>query len=122
MDITLSFVITYLIILVVPILVYSLFVKYAGLKEPEKKLSFMVSILVQKVGSALGFVTLFTIGKEYFVGNWLGYGLIWTIMFTIVEIGQALGPNYSKREAAVGIISEFIYFPLSALVIAKLLI
>ena len=42
-------------------------------------------------------------------------------MFAIVEIGQAIGPNYSKKEAVAGIISEFIYFPVSALIIARIL-
>jgi hypothetical protein len=43
-------------------------------------------------------------------------------MFAIVEIGQTMGTEYSKKEAVAGIISEVIYFPLSALVIAKLLV
>ena len=121
MDIVISFVATFLIVFIVPIIIYGLFVKYAGLKEPEKQLTFMVSVLVQKIGTALGFVALFTIGHEYFSNNWLMYGLIWAIMFAIVEIGQAIGSNYSKQEATAGIISEFIYFPLAALTIAKLL-
>lgn len=121
MDIFLSSVSTLIVIFVVPILVYSLFVKFAGLKEPDKKLSFMVSVLVQKLGTTFGFVMLFVIGKEYFNDNWLPYGLVWAVMFAIVEIGQAIGPNYSKKEAAAGIISEFIYFPLAAAVISKVL-
>ena len=61
MDIAISLVLTLITIFVVPILIYSLFVKYAGLNEPEKKLSFMVSVLVQKIGTAFGFVILFAI-------------------------------------------------------------
>jgi hypothetical protein len=37
-------------------------------------------------------------------------------MFIIGEIGQAISPNYSWKEALAGIISETIYLPLSALV------
>lgn len=121
MDIVLSFVATFLIIFVIPILIYSLFVKYAGLKEPEKKFSFMASVMIQKIGTAFGFVALFTIGSEYFGDSWLIYGLIWAVMFTIVEVGQSIGPDYSKKEAVAGIISEFSYFPLSAMVVSKLL-
>ena len=121
MDIVSSFLLTLLIIFIVPILVYSLFVKYAGLKEPEKKLSFMISILIQKTGTAFGFVSLFVVGREYFVDNWLIYSTIWVVMFAVVEIGQAIEPNYSKKEATAGIISEIIYFPLSAFIISKLI-
>lgn len=122
MDIVFSFVATFLVIFIVPVLIYSLFVKFAGLEEPDKKLSFMVSVLVQKVGTTFGFIAIFAIGREHFIDSWLVYGLIWAAMFTIVEIGQTIGPDYSNKEAVAGIISEFIYFPLSALVIAKLLI
>ena len=37
-------------------------------------------------------------------------------MFIIGEIGQAIGPKYSWTEAIAGIISETVYFPLSAYV------
>jgi hypothetical protein len=121
MDIVLSYVCTFLIIFVMPILVYGLFVKYGGVKEPERVMSFMVGVVVQKIGTTLGFVALFIVDREYFTNNWLLYGFIWVSMFAIVEIGQAIGPNYSKREAAAGIVSEVIYFPLAALVVATLL-
>lgn len=121
MDILLSFASTFLIIFVVPILVYGLFAKYGGIKEPERMLSFMVSVVVQKIGTTLGFVALFVVGREYFADNWLLYGFIWAAMFAIVEIGQAIGPNYSKKEALAGIIAEVIYFPLAAMAVASLL-
>jgi hypothetical protein len=76
---------------------------------------------VQKVGTAIGFVVLFAMAREYFVENWLAYGLVWAGMYAIVEIGQAIGPAYSNKEAAAGIISEAIYFPAAAFVVARLL-
>lgn len=121
MNIVFSFLLTLIIIFVVPILIYSMAVKYAGLSEPDKKLSFMVAVLIQKIGTSLGFVALFVVGKEIYISNWLLYGIVWALMFAIVEIGQAIGPGYTKTEAVAGIISEFIYFPLSAFVIAGLL-
>lgn len=121
MDIAFSFVAALLTLFIVPVLIYSLFVKFAGLKEPYRKLGFMVSVLVQKVGTTLGFIAIFVIGKEHFMDSWLVYGLIWSAMFAIVEIGQAIGPDYSKEEAAAGIISEFIYFPLAAFFVYSLL-
>jgi len=37
-------------------------------------------------------------------------------MFVIGEVGQAIGPNYTWKEAIAGIISETVYLPLSAYV------
>jgi hypothetical protein len=37
-------------------------------------------------------------------------------MFVIGEVGQAIGPNYSWKEAVAGAISETVYFPLAAFV------
>lgn len=122
MNIAISIVITLVIIFVVPVFVYGLFTKLTSLKEPDKKLGFFISVIVQKIGTSFGFVFLYAIGRNYFGSRWLLYGMIWAVMFAIVEVGQAIGPNYLKKEAVAGIISEFIYFPLSALVISKLLI
>lgn len=121
MDLILSFLITLVIIFIIPIAVYGMFSSMFGLKEPEKKFSFLVSVLIQKVGTSLGFVWLFYMGLPYFGTNWLLYAMVWTTMFAIVEIGQAFTPNYSKKEAIAGIISELVYFPLAAVVISKLL-
>jgi hypothetical protein len=74
MEIILSFITTLLVIFIVPVLVYSLFVKYASLKEPEMKLSFMVGVLIQKIGTAFGFVTLFelVVNTLGIVGYYMG--------------------------------------------------
>lgn len=121
MNILPSFLLTLIVIFVVPVLVYGLFVKYAALKEPAKKQDFMLSVLVQKLGTTFGFVLLFFLARNYFSERWLVYGLIWAVMFGIVEIGQAVGPDYTKKEALAGIISEFMYFLIAALILAKLL-
>jgi hypothetical protein len=42
-------------------------------------------------------------------------------MFILGEIGQAIGPNYSWKEAILGIISEIVYVPLSAYLIFRIL-
>lgn len=121
MDLILSFLATLLIIFIVPIAIYGLFSRLFGLKEPEKKLSFFVSVLIQKIGTSIGFVWLFYLAKDFFGENWLLYAIVWAIMFAIVEVGQAIAPGSSKKEAVAGIISEVVYFPLAALAIAKLL-
>lgn len=121
MDIFLSFIIVLLIIFVVPALVYGIFTALFGLKEPDKKLRFFVGVLLQKTGTSLGFVGLFYLGREYFVDNWLLYGLLWFVMFALTEAGQIFMPNYSKKEAVAGVLSEAIYFPLSAYIVSHLL-
>jgi hypothetical protein len=121
MDVFFATTLTLVIIFIIPVVVYGLFSKFIGLKEPEKKPSFFLSVLVQKIGTSVGFVLLFYLGREYFKTQWLTYGLIWFAMFAVVEIGQAILPAYSKEEAAAGIISELIYFPLAALAITQLI-
>lgn len=121
MGVLLGFIFTLIIIFIIPILVYGLFTSFFGLKEPEKKLSFFVGVLLQKVGTVLGFVFLFYFGREHFLDNWLLYGVVWFAMFAFTEIGQAFMPNCSKKEAIAGIIAEVIYFPLSAYILSRLI-
>ena len=121
MEVLASFTAVFLVIFVVPVLVYALFTYFFGLKEPEKKPSFFVGVVLQKLGTAIGFVALFYLGREYFIDNWFLYSLVWLAMFALTEIGQTFMPNYSKKEAAAGIISEAIYFPLSAFILSRLI-
>ena len=44
------------------------------------------------------------------------YALLWWVMFVVGEIGQAIGPNYTWKEAIAGMVSETIYVPLAAYV------
>lgn len=121
MDFTLSVIAAFLIIFIIPVVVYGIFSALFGLKEPKKKLRFMLSVLVQKVGTSIGFVWLFYAARDTFGTDWPVYALIWFVMFALVEIGQSLLPTYSKKEAVAGIISEALYFPLAAFVISRLL-
>lgn len=120
MGVLLGFIFTLVVIFVIPILVYGLFNAFFGLKEPKKKLGFFIGVLLQKIGTAFGFVLLFHLGREYFLDNWLLYGLVWFVMFALTEIGQTFMPNYSKKEAIAGAIAEAIYFPLSAYILLLL--
>lgn len=117
----LGFLTTFIIIFIVPVLIYGLFTAVFKLKEPEKKLSFMVGVLIQKIGTALGFVALFYLGKDNFSDHWLLYSFVWFMMFALTEIGQTVMSDYSRKEAIAGIISELIYFPLAGIVLASLL-
>ena len=115
----LSIILTLAIIYIVPLLVYGVFSAVAGLKPPEdaSPVQFLVSIFVSKVGTAIAFVLIFYFARDSLSGRWLLYAFIWWLMFVIGEVGQAIGPDYSWKEAIAGVISETIYFPLSALVI-----
>ena len=104
------------IIYIVPFIVYGVMTLVTSL-EPPKEVSparFLSGILVSKVGTAVAFVLIFYFARDALAGRWFLYALCWWIMFTIGEIGQAIGPNYSVSEAIGGIISETIYCPLAA--------
>ena len=89
------------IIYIVPFLVYSLFSIVAGLRPPEgaSPLQFLLSVLVSKVGTSFAFVLILYLARQSLVGRWLGYALIWWVMFIIGEVGQAIGPHYTWKEA-----------------------
>ena len=111
-----SFVLVLAVIYIVPFLVYGLASVVTGLKPPEgiSPARFLISILVSKVGTAIAFVLIFYIARSSLSGQWFLYAVIWWLMLIIGEIGQAIGPNYSWKEAIAGIISETVYLPLSA--------
>ncbi len=106
------------IIYIIPFIVYGLGSVFAGLKPPEgaSPARFLVSILVSKLGTAIGFVLIFYIAREELSSRWLLYAGLWWLMFIIGEVGQAIGPRYTPKEAIAGIISETVYWPLSAFV------
>lgn len=104
MDLVLSFLITLVIIFVVPVFVYGVFSALGGLKEPDKKLSFMLGVLLQKIGTAMGFVGLLHLGGAGLADKWLAYSLVWFVMFALTEVGQVVMSDYSKKEAVAGII------------------
>jgi hypothetical protein len=119
----LAVIIVLVIIYAVPFLVYTPFSIAFGLEPPEgvSPLVFMLSVLLMKLGTAIGFVLIFYIARRSLSGQWFLYASLWWIMFAIVECGMALGPNYGWMEAIAGIISEAIYFPLAALATERLI-
>jgi hypothetical protein len=119
----LSMVFVLVIIYIVPILVYGLASDAAGLKTPEgaSPVQFLISVLVSKIGTAIAFVLIFYFARKSLSGQWLLYAFIWWLMFAIGEVGQAIGPNYTWKEAIAGVISETVYFPLSAYLTNRLI-
>lgn len=107
------------VIYTVPFLVYGTLSSMGKLEKPKGSPSaFLLSVLVSKIGASLAFF-LFYFAHDTFSGRWPLYAGIWWLMFVIGEVGQAIGPNYSRKEAIAGIISETIYFPLAAYLLVQ---
>ncbi len=117
--ILLSAILVLAVIYIVPFVVYGLFSMLFGLKPPEgsSPLLFLLSVFISKIGTAIAFVLIFYFSRNVFGGNWLLYAFIWWLMFVIGEVGQAIGPHYSWKEAIAGIISETIYLPVSVYIV-----
>ena len=114
---------TLAIMYVIPFPVYGLLAALTGLQPPTEGsvARFMLSVLVIKIGVAVAFVLLYALARDSWTGRWVIYALIWWLMFAVVEVGQAITPDYSWLDAIGGIVAEAIYFPLAALVVARLL-
>lgn len=109
------------VIFIVPILIYGAFSAVTGLQPPgESPTLFLVSTAASKLGTAIAFVGIFYLARDVLGGQWLLYAGLWWLMFVIGEVGQAIVPTYSWQEAVAGIISESIYFPLSGLILNRL--
>jgi len=111
-----SIVVVLVVIYIVPFLVYGLASAVAGLKPPEgaSPAQFLLSVLVSKIGTAIAFGLIFYFARSSLGGQWFLYAFVWWLMFVFGEIGQAIGPNYTWKEAIAGVISETIYLPLAA--------
>jgi hypothetical protein len=119
----LSIIATLVIIYIIPFVLYALSTVVWDLKPPDDAPAwqFLLGILVSKTGTAIAFVLIYHFAKGGLDRRWLLYASIWWISFAIGELGQAIGPNYSWKEAVIGIISEAIYFPLAAVVTDRLI-
>jgi hypothetical protein len=106
------------IIYAVPFLVYGLSSVVVDLRVPgdASPTLFLASVFVSKLGTALAFVLVFYFARGSLSEQWLLYALLWWVMFVVGEIGQAIGPEYTWKEAIAGMISETVYVPLAAYV------
>ena len=103
------------VIYIVPFVVYGSLSAVGWVEKPKGSPSaFLLGVLVSKTGTSIAFVLLLNLGRSAFGGNWPLYAFLWWVMFVLGEIGQAMGPNYSYKEAVAGVISETVYFPLAS--------
>ena len=118
----LAFGLVLVVMYIVPFPVYFTLSTVTGLQPPDDDpVRFMISILVTKVGVALAFVLVFYFARDSLAGRWAIYAFAWWLLFFFGEIGQAIGPNYTRLDAVGGIISEALYCPLSAYLTNRLL-
>jgi hypothetical protein len=112
-----------LIIYVVPFVVYGVASVVGGLKPPDtaSPARFLSGILVTKLGTAIAFVALFALTRGFWGERWLLYGLIWLVMFALSEVGEAISGRMTVPEAVLGVVSECVYAPASALLVSRLL-
>ena len=113
---------TFTIMFVVPLPIYSALAALTGLQLPTSgsPLQFMLSVVVIKLGVSLAFVLLFLLARPVWATRWATYALVWWVMFALIEIGQAITPDYPWLAAIGGIISEAVYFPLSSWAAVKI--
>ena len=114
---------TLLIIYLVPFPIYGGLSLVTDIEapSPDSPGLFMLSVLVVKVGVAIGFVLLFYLARSRWIEDWKTYAGVWWAMFAIMELGQAIVPEYTWLDAFGGIAAEAIYFPLSAMVVTRLI-
>ena len=113
----------WMVLFVVPMLVYGITAASLGLKTPGagSPTRFLLGVAVAKLGTAVVFVALFRLSQPVFAERWVLYAFLWFVMFAGDEGGQVLSGTQSKMEAAAGIISEAIYFPTAAFLVRILL-
>ncbi|MBN1994472.1 MAG: hypothetical protein JW953_17370 [Anaerolineae bacterium] len=118
-----SVLLTVFINYLVPFLAYALLLAVGFLPPVENDSPglFLLSLLILNTGIALSFVLIFYVARQSFAGRWLLYGLLWWLMFTFIELGQAIGPDYTWPQAVVGLVAALVYFPLSAFGVNKLI-
>jgi hypothetical protein len=120
---SLAIVLTLVIMYVVPFPFYAGAAALTGLQPPAgvSPGTFMLSVLVIKIGAAAAFVLIYYFARDSLAGHWLRYAFAWWLFFVLAEVGQAIGPGYSLTEAVAGILSETVYCPSAAWAVDRLL-
>ncbi len=82
---------------------------------------FLLGVLVTKVGTAFGFVTLFAVSRAIWSRRWILYAMLWFVMFVFGEFGEVVSGRWTMLDAVLGVASEAVYFPVSAFITQRLL-
>lgn len=118
----LAFVSTLVVMWVVPIPFYAGFgamglVDLASSGPPQR---YLLGVTIIKIGFAFGFVALYRMVQSSLMRPWFHYAVIWWSMFALLELGQVVTPGGNSLGFAVaGVLSEAVYLPLSAAIVAR---
>ncbi|HEX6879371.1 MAG TPA: hypothetical protein VF135_03330 [Terriglobales bacterium] len=109
------------ILFAVPFVIYGTASSFLHLEAPAEAVPFLWGVAVTKLGTALAFVGIFALSRNAWRSRWFTYGAIWFLMFAASEIGDIVQMATSPVEGLLGIFSEAIYAPVSALTTDRLL-
>ena len=111
------------IIYSVPFVIYGSASALWGLPAPttDTPADFMLGVLIAKAGVATAFVVLFGAHGEFWGERSMRYAAVWFVLFVFGEVGEAVSGRSSGVMAILGVVSEAIYLPLSALLTRRLL-
>lgn len=111
------------IIFLVPLLVYGAASATGRVALPSEASPgrFLGGVFVTKLGTAVAFVLILQVSQAAWSGHWFAYGAIWFAMFAASEIGDGISKRSSWPESVLGIVSEALYAPTSALVASVIL-
>lgn len=121
-EIFLGILLTFGLIFTIPFVMYGVFAFLKVIETPEQQnaKAFIYNISITKLSTSILFVLLYSLLVQYISDIWLIYSLIWFFTAMIGEIGDTFKPDYSYKEALIGIISEIIYFPLAGFILSLL--
>jgi hypothetical protein len=111
------------VIYVVPFVVYGGLSGVLGLRLPAvaSPASFLLGVLVTKLGTAVAFVLIFALSAATWGPRWGLYALLWLVMFACSEAGELLSGRTTRVEAILGLASEIVYTPLAAFTVKWML-
>jgi hypothetical protein len=111
------------VIYVVPFLLYGGASVLWDLRPPTSASPsrFLFGVLVTKLGTAFAFVAIFAVSTATWGPRWMLYATLWFVMFVFSELGEVVSGRWTTLDAVLGVVSEAIYFPVSAFITQWLL-
>jgi hypothetical protein len=108
---------------VVPLMVYGAASRWTKVDHPTRLplRQFMATVALEKAGVAVAFVGVMILAGEPLRNAWAAYAALWFVMFAVTEVTEVFRRNQGFAEAAAGVASELLYFPLASLVAAAIL-
>lgn len=83
--------------------------------------AFIATVVLEKAAIAFAFAGVLMLGGRGLLDDWPRYAALWFVMFAVSEVTEVLRRNQGSAEAAAGILSEAVHFPVSGLIAAAIL-